>query len=626
MTVFDCEGDGLHPTKFHVLSYASSEGPQSITCQKAMGEWLEAQDVLCGHNIALWDVPHLERVLGIKIKAKLIDTLWLSWYLTPDRIRHGLEWWGKDFGVHKPVVTDWDNLPLEDYVHRCEEDVKINSLLWDKQQALLADLYETDQPASLPIISYLMFKADCAREQERSRWKLDVEFCQIAYDKLLSEQEPRIEALKKVMPVVIKQVVKHPPNKPFKKDGTLSVEGAKWQKYLLDQGLTTKHNQPIYVVVGEEEANPNSPEQLKNWLFNLGWEPETFKFVKEDSGQERKIPQIKLPNSPDLCGSVLALAEEYPSVLELEKLSVVKHRLGLLAGFLSNKDDEGFLKARVQGLTNTLRLKHSEIVNLPGIDKPYGSDIRGCLVAREGHQLVGTDMVSLEDNTKRHFMYFHDPTYVDEMSDPLFDPHLDLAVRAGVVDKEDVLIYKKFKESNDNGANILSLIKTITTLRKSYKVVNYSSVYGVGATKLARSLKCSVTSAKKMLEQYWERNWAVKKVAEDCVIKWCDKRMWLYNPVSKFWYSLRNEKDKFSTLNQGTGVYCFDSWVKECRKRRPQMTGQFHDETVSEVKIGFAEKLASLQQDAIDAVNNRLKLNIKLAIDTHTGFRYSDIH
>ena len=41
---------------------------------------------------------------------------------------------------------------------------------------------------------------------------------------------------------------------------------------------------------------------------------------------------------------------------------------------------------------------------------------------------------------------------------------------------------------------------------------------------------------------------------------------WLYNPVSEFWYSLRSDKDRFSTLNQGTGVFCFDSWVSLCRR------------------------------------------------------------
>lgn len=613
MPVFDVEGDGLTPTKFYVLSYASPEGPQSLTSHKDMAEWLVAQKVLIGHNIGLWDIPHLERVLKIKIKAKLIDTLWLSWYLYPERQRHGLEWWGRDLGVEKPPITDWHNLSLEEYVHRCEEDVKINSLLWDKQSDYLSRLYGSDDVQNLPIVSYLMFKCDCAREQERSRWKLDVPYCQAAYDKLLEEQLPRIEALKAVMPPVVKQVVKSPPPKPYKKDGTLSVEGAKWQKYLSDQGLTKGHIKPIYVITGEEPPNPNSPEQLKDWLFSLGWSPETFKYVKEADGTERKIPQIKLPNSPDLCPSIVSLAEDNPDVLELEKLSIVKHRLGLLAGFLSNKDDEGFLQARVQGLTNTLRLKHAEIVNLPGVDKPYGEEIRGSLIARDGYTLVGTDMVSLEDTTKKHYMYDYDPVYVEEMSDPSFDPHLDLAIRSGVLTKSQVDGHKAGTENHGG-------------IRKQYKIVNYSAVYGVGPPKLARALKSTTAFAKTLLLAYWDRNWSVKEVAKNCVVKVVDRQSWLYNPVSKFWYSLRAEKDRFSTLNQGTGVYCFDSWIKECRKKRSQLTAQFHDETISEVRTDRVDELKQLQKDAINAVNAKLKLNVVLAIDSKSGFRYSDIH
>jgi len=626
LPVFDCEADSLTPTKFHVLSYQTEDSPSSITNQLSMKDWLENQTLLVGHNIVLWDIPNLERVLKAKVKAKVIDTLALSWYLYPERKMHGLDWWGRELGVEKPKIEDWENQTLEEYVHRCQEDVRINILLWEKMKTYLALLYGTDDVENLPIVNYLMFKMDCAREQERSRWKLDIPWCQAAYDKLEKEQAPRLDALKAVMPMVQKKTLKAPPAKPYKKDGTLSVEGAKWQKYLFEQGLTKTHSIPIYIITKEEEPNPNSPEQIKDWLFSLGWEPITFKFIKEDDGTERKIPQIKLPNSPDICPSVLELAEKEPAIKELEGLSIVKHRLGILKGFLENVDADGFLKARVQGFTNTLRFKHTEIVNLPGVNKPYGEEVRGCLIARDGYELVGTDMVSLEDTTKRHYMYFYDPDYVNEMSDPNFDPHLDLAINAGAVDKEDVVIFKTYKDATDNGDNINAVIKMVTGLRKSYKVVNYSSVYGVGAVKLARELKCTVAKAKGMLEKYWERNWSVKKVAEDCKVKKVNGQMWLFNPVSKFWYSLRNEKDRFSTLNQGTGVYCFDSWIRECRKRRPQLTAQFHDESISEVKKGFADKLKALQQEAIDAVNAKLKLNVTLAVDTHYGNRYSEIH
>lgn len=626
MPVFDCEADGLTPTKFYVLSYEEGGQVHSITDQIEMAEWLVSQTLLIGHNISLWDIPQLERVLNIKITAKVIDTLFLSWYLYPDRQIHGLESWGRDLGVAKPEVDDWYGKELSVYVNRCVEDVKINQRLWEKERDYLSRLYKTESPESLPIISYLMFKAECAREQERSKWKLDVDWCKAALEKLTAEQQPKIDALKAVMPKVVKRQLKQYPAKPFKKDGTLSVEGAKWQKYLRQQGLTSDHKDPIYIVIGEEEPNPNSPEQVKDWLFSLGWEPITFKFVKEDDDTERKIPQIKLPNSPDICPSVLELAEVEPAINELAGLSVLKHRLGLLKGFLSSADSEGFLRARVQGLTNTLRFKHTEVVNLPGIDKPYGAEVRGCLIAREDHELVGSDMNSLEDNTKKHYMYFYDPDYVIEMSQKGFDPHLDLAKRSGAVSEEDVSIFLENKDQPDLGDNLRAVVKHVAKLRKTYKVVNYSAVYGVGKEKLARELKTTVADAKRLLDGYWKRNWAVKQIADDCEVKTVNGQKWLFNPVSKFWYSLRADKDRFSTLNQGTGVYCFDTWVKEVRKKRPQLTAQFHDEVILEVKKGNREKATALLKDAIQRVNDKLKLNIQLGVDVQFGHRYSEIH
>ena len=76
------------------------------------------------------------------------------------------------------------------------------------------------------------------------------------------------------------------------------------------------------------------------------------------------------------------------------------------------------------------------LVNLPGVDKPYGDVIRGVLTCPEGYTLCGSDMTSLEDTTKRHYMKPLDPDYVEEMSREGFDPHLDLALFAGDITQE----------------------------------------------------------------------------------------------------------------------------------------------------------------------------------------------
>ena len=87
--VFDIEGDSLSPTKIWVMSAAIfSKGGwrlKSTTDYDEMRAFFLGCDTLIGHNIMLWDIPHIERILDIKIKAKVIDTLALSWYLEPYR-------------------------------------------------------------------------------------------------------------------------------------------------------------------------------------------------------------------------------------------------------------------------------------------------------------------------------------------------------------------------------------------------------------------------------------------------------------------------------------------------------------------------------------------------------------
>src|SRR5690606_10341303 len=116
------------------------------------------------HNGMRFDAVVMEKLLGVKIKAKIVDTLALSWYLYPDRNQHGLEGWGEDFKIPKPPIIRWDDPELiEEYRHRCREDVKINTRLWKKMWAHLLLLYGEEREV-WRFIDYLMFKMDCARE------------------------------------------------------------------------------------------------------------------------------------------------------------------------------------------------------------------------------------------------------------------------------------------------------------------------------------------------------------------------------------------------------------------------------------------------------------------------------
>lgn len=648
--LFDIEADNLLEdiTKIHCVSVNRFVSGQSvekfnIIDYDQMRYFFLGEKVLVGHNIIRYDIPAVEKILNIEVKARQIDTLAISWYLTPNFKKHGLEDWGERLGTAKVPIEDWVNLPVETYIERCSTDVEINVKLFDQQLQHLSKIYDGKFDKFL---YYLTFKMKCAREQEEVKWRLDVEKAQEGLDYLISEKTPKIEALKTVMPKIIKYKQVSKPKVTVIKDGSISAAGAKWYHLLGQKGLPIDYNGTVQVKVSEEEPNPTSPKQIKDYLFSLGWKPTIFTYPRDKvTGDVRALPQVQ--KDDQICENIKSLYERVPELQNLESLAIISHRIGILSGFLENADQAGFLKAEIAGLTNTLRFKHKTIVNLPTIHKPYGDRIRCCLIAPDDdHVLCGSDMSSLEDNTKQHYMYYYDPKYVEEMRTPGFSPHLDIGVQGDMITVEESNFYIWYDAKHANDTLVASLyyprvhkrylelteeqqkeeFKKIGKVRKDAKVVNFSAVYGVGAPKMSLTTGWPLNKSQGLLKIYWKRNWSVKKIAKDVTSKTIDGQMWLYNPVSTFWYSLRYEKDKFSTLNQGTGVYCFDTQVKHIRKKGYKMCGQFHDEIVFPVLKGIEEQVKTDLNACIEQTNRELKLNIKLGISMDFGHRYSDIH
>ena len=621
--IFDCETDGFleEATKVHVLAYQGGTAVRYTHDYDEMRNLLTKANVLIGHNIVRYDIPVLERILGIKIKAKLYDTLPMAWVMFTDIMKYGLDDFGERYGIPKPKIEDWENLSKEEYAHRCVEDVKINIKLWKDLIKRYLLVYSNNKEQMDKFFQYLSFKMKCAAMAEKAKWKLDTDLVKSTLEKIVVLQEQKIEELADIMPQVPKYREKKRPKTLFKKDRSLTVHGEEWFNECKKQGLDPSQEEPIKILKGYERANPNSSDQVKAWLYSLGWEPCTFDYKRNDDGTERKVPQVRKDGV--LAPSVSILMEQHPEVELLDGLTVYQHRRSIFEGLLESVDEHGYVKAEIAGLTNTLRFKHKKpLVNLPGVDKPFGKEIRGSLIAREGHILCGADMVSLESTTKRHFIYPYDPAYVFEMSQEGFDEHLDLALKSNYLTQDDYTFYTTASEADQNSDRY----KKIHKIRKKFKPVNYASVYGVGKQKLSRTTGMAVDEAELLINSYWERNWAVRQFASDQETKTVDGQQWVKNPVNNFWYILRYEKDIFSTLNQGTGAYCFDQWVAHYLMKRPNIVGQFHDESINDIPIGEEEEHELALRWAIQKVNEKLKLNIDLDIDVQFGSRYSEIH
>ena len=472
-------------------------------------------------------------------------------------------------------------------------------------------------PEILRFVRYLSFKADCLREQQENPLKIDRAKAENHKDQLTKEVETKRAELREAMPKV---VIEH--TRPVRyrlKDGGVGKQGLKWDEKCREFGQP----EGCLRFLEYQPGNPGSDIQIKSWLFELGWTPCTFKFTRnKKTGEEKQIPQVRYhsqndPRKGELTDSIRALMEKEPALQALDGLTMAKHRLSIFENFLKFSDEGGYCPAGAGGFTNTLRFQHrNPFVNLPKADGevPWGVEIRNCIVAPEGHIMCGSDVVSLEATTKRHFMYPYDPEYADAMGEEGFDEHLDLSVHAGALTKEEI----ETKGKNN---------PEIKSIRKQYKATNYSAVYGVGPPKLSRELFITVSKAALLLSAYWDRNWSIKKVAEDQYVKTLkDGTMWLKNPVSGFYYSLRNEKDIFSTLNQGTGVFIFDSWLMRARNKGIVIPFQYHDELVAICPPVEKENLKSKLEDAMKEVNDSLDLHVEVRVDIQFGDTYGSVH
>ena len=139
--------------------------------------------------------------------------------------------------------------------------------------------------------------------------------------------------------------------------------------------------------------------------------------------------------------------------------------------------------------------------------------------------------------------------------------------------------------------------------------------------------------ADRLYKGYWKLNWSVKVIAENTVTKTFGKYKWLFNPVNGFWYYLKKDKDKFSTLCQGTGTYVFDVWLDEINdicieryKREMPLMGQWHDEGLWRVKLGKREIWNNVIETANIRLNDKLKMNREFASTPEYGPSYGQVH
>ena len=593
---------------------------------------IDSYEIIFIHNGYLFDTLLTEKLLGYSFNNKIFDTLPLSYYLYPARMKHGLKEWGVDLGVIKPTVEDWTDQPIEVYINRVVGDVKIQSNLTFKFVKDLLDLYDQNVKQSLDLWGLLNSIFDLYNEQYKNPFYLDMPLLENNIQVLTKMKQEKEKLLEKHMPPIPVVVEKCRPVKLYNKNEELSALGIKWYEFLNEIGAEPNVEKVKYIR-DYKEPNASSTDQIKEFLFSIGWQPQIFKDAENVKGEIVKVPQVK-DKDGYLCSSILKLQDKYPAIKELEDLSIINHRLGILngpKGFMKNKKEDNSIYGDIAGLTNTIRVKHRRIVNVPKMSAKFGSYIRPCLIPKtsDGEVLIGIDIASLENFTRTNLICEISPNSITELLNPDFDTHLDLATFAGAMTLEEVELYKKIKskiKKKEETQEEHKLFDRLDGIRHAYKTVNYSALYGVGKSTLSKNLGITINAAQKLLDAYWGKNFAVRLRANAAPVKSYLKTQWIYNDLIGIWFELRSEKDRFSSLNQGLGSVIFFNWVREMRRENVKITLNMHDEIQIRSKPEDVEKIKDIALKSIDAVNKKFNLTVPIKIDISVGSSYGSTH
>lgn len=336
-----------------------------------------------GHNIIDFDIPVMKRILNLEVSkdCKIVDTLVLSKLLNPERYQHGLEYWGDEFGIQKPPIDDWTvNGP--DKLHRCEQDVLINERLYDH---LLTEA-KANEGIDWKLASKIEHTSQRIATEQADNGVL---FNEPLATYRIYTLDNKIDTLdKKIEPYMQKRPEKGGVNNaPFKK-----VDGSYNQRCFshFDDPDSLNISGP-YSVVDWVVPNLGSRVQIIQQLQRYGWEP----IELTDKGNPR-LTLESIEACPRLMGGVGK---------DISHRFIYAHRRSQIKGWLDKLRPDGRLSAKGNVIgTPTRRWTHKVVVNVPGIDKLFGGEMRELYTVPKGYVMVGCDASGLELRMLAHEM------------------------------------------------------------------------------------------------------------------------------------------------------------------------------------------------------------------------------
>lgn len=535
---------------------------------KELQEWFNQYDELIGHNIIDFDVPCMEKFLGLSFdNFKITDTLVLSRLYNPQLENgHKLKAWGERFNFNKGDYNDWSKLTPE-MVEYCERDLQLTN----KVLSYLEDKLSNFGDKSIILEHGVQ---TVVTKQIQNGWFLDQKKCfellgQLKERKIIIEDN--VHKIFKPLPVFVKHI-----KLKYKKDKSLSTIGL---KFLGDRMRFVSGD---FSRVDFPEFNLGSRKQIGIYLKFFGWKPKDF----TDKGH------------PIVDEEILSKVENIPEAKLIAEYLLLQKRIAQVQSWLNVVTEE----SRVHGYIDTIgavtgRMTHSKpnMAQVPANHSPYGLECRSCWTVSKGKNLVGIDASGIELRMLAHYM--NDKEYTNE------------------------IIHGDIHTTNQKAANL----KT----RDSAKTFIYAFLYGAGDRKIGDIIGGSPRVGAQLKKLFLHNTPSLRDLRER--VQNASVRGYLRGLDGRK-LIIRSSHSALNTLLQSAAAVVMKkslTILDEYSKLHNidyKFVGNIHDEIQAEVRESQAEKFGWLAVECIKASGEYFNLRCPLDGEYKVGKTWADTH
>ena len=490
---FDIETDGLDATKIWCLVIQDldtkrimryTDNSKSYDGDIKMGlTLLQPAKLLIAHNGIGFDALIIKKLYDIDLYNgdRFFDTWIASQVLNYRRPhKHGLAGWGEYLKYHKGDYDDWTQF-TEKMMEYCVRDVKLNTIIYNHLIVELKDLAEKN-PLIRKGLKNEMATAKFDAYCRYYGWSFNKDKALNLLDKIKSRMNEIEKVVEPKLPAVTRLIDKQPKTPKFTKKGCYTAATARMLSEYLKVDVKPE-NTKVWPAGREfqrkitKPANLGNLEQVKEYLYTIGWEPDDWKMERMGREFIKKTPKLTKTSLDKLGWDGSAI----------HHWTTLRSRRGVVEGWIENlKNNRLHGNLWVVG-TPTFRCRHEVIANLPAVTAELGKELRELLVAEPGRKIVGADSSGNQFRSLAHYAK---------------DDNLTNQIMSGDI--------------HQYNADI------IDTDRRTAKTWIYAFLFGAGATKLGKVLTGvgNIKRGKESIEAYGNAIPGLKALKDQLVSIW----------------------------------------------------------------------------------------------------------